>query len=195
MDNPFRDLEPEQNPYANFGMSPGQPMVGRVDVGMINHVRVVGILQVVQGSLVLLVGIGLGVMGVVMPLIMKADPNFRGEMMDAPPMWIFPVIYGGMGIALSAVGLLHIVAGVRTHRFRNRVFGIVAISLGMCASLTCYCAPTAIGLMIYGLIVYLNGPVVVAFDRVRQGESVDQVLASHYAFLLERMKYAGGPPM
>ncbi|MBM4089523.1 MAG: hypothetical protein FJ276_08855 [Planctomycetes bacterium] len=195
MDNPFRDLEPEQNPYANFGMSPGEPMAGRVDVGMINHVRVVGILQVVQGSLVLLVGLGLGVMGLAMPMIMRADPDFREEMMDGPPMWIFPVIYGGMGIALSAVGLVQIVAGVRTYRFRNRVFGIVAICLGMCASLTCYCAPTAIGLMIYGLIVYLNGPVVVAFDRVQQGESVDQVLASHYAFLLERMKYAVGPPM
>lgn len=179
-ENPFRDLDPAQNPYANFSTSASAGTSSSLAGGLISHVRIVSILMIVQGSLVVLLGIFMAVMGFVMPAIMQADPNFANTP-NAPPMWIFPTIYGGLGFMLLVVGVLNILAGIRNYRFRSRGLGITAMSMGMAAALTCYCAPTAIGLLIYGLIVYLNPQVAAAFALAQQGYTPDQILAAVYS--------------
>jgi hypothetical protein len=181
MDNPFRDLDSSENPYANFStVTPSASAYPPATGSMVGHVRVVSILMIVQGSLVVLLGLVLGAMGFAMPVILNTNPAFREDMVDGPPIWIFPVIYGSLGVFLLAMGILNIVAGVQNYRFRGRGLGIFALCAGMAASITCYCAPTAIALAVYGLIVYFNQPVVLAFQMARQGLSGDQILAAFY---------------
>jgi hypothetical protein len=59
---------------------------------------------------------------------------------------------------------------------------MVSIIAGLSSMLSCYCAPTAVGLLVYGLILFLNPAVKTAFQMVEQGHSVDQVLAAFSPF-------------
>ena len=77
----------------------------------------------------------------------------------------------GLGIfmlflAIPAVlcGAVRIIAGIFNLRFRRRGLGMVALGLGLLTMITGYCAPTSIALAIYGLIVFVNEPVVAAFE-------------------------------
>jgi hypothetical protein len=60
--------------------------------------------------------------------------------------------------------------------------------IGMGSVLSCYCAPTGIALLVYGLIVYLNPAVKLAFEMGAQGIPASQILATFVPF-------RGGPPM
>jgi hypothetical protein len=54
----------------------------------------------------------------------------------------------------------------------------------MISMITCYCTPTSIAILVYGLIVYLNPAVAAAFEMGKKGMTGDQILAS----------FAGYPP-
>jgi hypothetical protein len=162
--NPFRD-----NPYA----APGDGLLTDTgyqppDMGKVHHVRVVAILMVIQGILeglmaLLLIGFAVG-----FPMLLameEMEPNA-----DAPPeemAWVFIAIYGGLGAMTLAAAVLHIVAGIRNYLYRGRLLGLVALAGGMATMFTCYCAPTAVGLAVYGLIVYLDPAVMNLFARVQ----------------------------
>jgi hypothetical protein len=45
----------------------------------------------------------------------------------------------------------------------------VALVMGSISIGTCYCAPTSIALLVYGLIIYLNNSAVQAFALAKQG--------------------------
>jgi hypothetical protein len=67
------------------------------------------------------------------------------------------------------VGALRIVAGLFNLRYRRRLLGMTALGLGLMLIFTAYCAPTAIALAVYGLIVYLNEAVIAAFNMGDRG--------------------------
>jgi hypothetical protein len=104
----------------------------------------------------------------------KAD----GQMPPEQFLWIAGAIYLAIGVAALASGILRIVAGVQNYRFKNRVLGLASIIVGMAPVFTCYCAPTAIGLLVYGLIIHLDPAVVAAFKMVAEGKTATQVLAA-----------------
>lgn len=68
-------------------------------------------------------------------------------------------------------GLLQIIAGIANLRLKGRVFGIVALVSGMLSVGPCYYAPTAVGLLVYGLIIYLNETTKRVFALGRQGKT------------------------
>ena len=177
--NPFSD-----NPYASPQMAAagapgafGTPS-GR---GMVGHVAPVAILMMVQGALEAVMGVLLVGLGVAMPFVFR----MQGELGNPPPglpdatmTWVMLGMYGGMGlVALIAAGL-HIYAGVRNYQFRSRTLGLVALAGGMATVFTCYCAPTAIGLGVYGLVTYLNPEVVHAFTMGAAGSKRSEILAA-----------------
>ena len=82
-----------------------------------------------------------------------------------------------MALVNLIAGGLHGYAGYRNYWFKNRMLGIVALAGGLATVLGCYCMPTALVLAVYGLIVYLNGPVTAAFQMVQQGHPADTVIA------------------
>ena len=178
--NPFRD-NPYQAPHATgLGVGTGVPLsTGR---GMVGHVPVVGILMIVQGALEAVVGVGLAAMAFVMPMMMKAELQRAGAPAGGPSpeqfQWIMGAVYGGMGLFLVALATLRIVAGLGNLKYRRRVLGLVSLLGGMATVFTCYCAPTAIGLAVYGLIVYFNPQVTQAFAMGQSGTSKDVIEAT-----------------
>jgi hypothetical protein len=70
-------------------------------------------------------------------------------------------------------------AGIRNYKFRGRTLGLIALGGGMVTVMTCYCAPTAIGLGVYGLITYLNPEVAQAFAMGEAGTSRDDILSAY----------------
>ena len=174
----------EQNPYQSpvhiAPEKPGPPGPGAMQEGMLNQVRVVSILMIVQGVLCLIMG---GIMLFAMFIIV---PQFKENLRRQPGGPAFPVeefqtfmyaIYGSMAAAGILPGGLLILAGAFNFFFRGRILGITALILGLASMGTIYCLPTAIGLAIYGLIVYFHPSVKQGFALVAQGWTLDQVFA------------------
>jgi ABC-type branched-subunit amino acid transport system permease subunit len=173
MENPYQSPEEPCTPPPD-----GEP--DRRPPGLVHHVRVVAILMIVQGALELLAGVGLGAFAIVMPQVMRADLQRapQPQPMPANMFWVITVIYGGMAAAALAAALLHITAGLRNYRFRGRILGIVALASGLLTFFTCYCLPTAVGVGVYGLIVFLDGSTTEAFAMGEAGCSSSEILTT-----------------
>jgi hypothetical protein len=141
---------------------------------MVGQVTVVAILLIVEGALELLVAFILLIGGPAMML------EFEQQSAEVPPA-VVGAIVTIFGVVALAAAVLKIVAGIRNLKYRGRTLGIVALVSGVLTMFTCYCAPTALALMVYGLIVYLNGDVARAFEQGKQGWSSDQIKASFLA--------------
>jgi hypothetical protein len=175
MDNPYQSPEEPCSPFGRG--SPNNPSLR--PRGLVNHVRAVAILMILQGVLDLVMACVLGAMAALMGHLI-----FHQEMQQHPPnggpspeqmFSIFTVMYGVMAVVVLAVAALHIVAGVQNLRFRGRTLGIVALASGVLTFFTFWCLPTALGLAIYGLIVYLNRSVSEAFRMSKAGCSYDKI--------------------
>jgi hypothetical protein len=139
--------------------------------GYVGQVTVVAILMIVQGTLVSLIGLLCMIAGPAMFSLSGSSHQAEEERVIA----LFGGIYILFGGLLLGTGGLNIAAGIKNLKYRSRTLGIVALCIGGLAMFTCYCAPTAIGLMIYGLIIYLNQDVSRAFEMGEQGASQDQI--------------------
>ena len=155
---------------------------------MTGQVQVVSILMIIQGVLECLTGILLWVASFLVPgmfhwmnLILeeqqKQQPPGEPKMPGLPEefVWILQAAYLAIGATAFLAGTLKIIAGIRGLQFRGRVFGIVALAAGCLAWPTCYCAPTGLGLMIYGLIVYCHADVGRAFAMAKEGKSPQEI--------------------
>ena len=176
-----------QNPYS-FSDTPQVQLPPDMQRGLVHHVTALSILTIVQGTLVLLYGIGLSVLAFVMPAVMRTQVAMQGQpgmpagAMPAGFEWMMMAIYGSMGLVSFVIGVLGIWAGIRMMKFRGRTFGIMALSSGLLSIAGCYCLPTAIGLFVYGLIVLLNVSVKRAFEMGEQGDSANEI-QNHFARL------------
>jgi hypothetical protein len=183
-DNPFSD-----NPYASpdpQSAALGGPGTGvrpaAASQGMVKHVTVIAILMIVQGALETLMGLGLVAMGGLFPVMMQMEMQDVDPPPEMPPeamSWILLVVYGGLGVLTLIAAGLHIVAGIRNYSFRGRVLGMVALGGGMVTMFTCYCAPTAVALGVYGLVTYLNPEVAQAFALRESGKTREEILAAY----------------
>ena len=135
--------------------------------GLVSHVPIVAALLIVQGTLE--IGLGLFSAAFAALVFLSSHPamvNMRG------PGALMVII----SVPCLLIGGLRVVAGIFNWRYRRRILGLIALVAGLAVLLTAYCAPTAIALAIYGLIVYLNEPVIAAF-AIREGQSATPPLA------------------
>ena len=172
--NPFKSPSPElQN------VSPGQPHGGPGVPSLVYQVLVLSILQIVQGSfeiLAALIASGYGIFFVVMAFVIPTQANTTAEDETAAVMMgVFSVVFIAIGLMLIIVGILRIWAGIAGIKFRRRKLGIWSIIIGALSCMTFYCAITSIGLLVYGLIVYLDPNVKRAFDLAEKGWTADQI--------------------
>ena len=156
---------------------------------MHRHIKIVAVLLIVEGSLETLMGILLCVIGPVMMTFMKSAPPPPSAAGPAPPPELFGAIYIAMGVVTLVAGVLKIVAGIRNVSFKGRTLGFVALGSSVLALASCYCIPTAIGLAVYGLVVYLDQKSAQAFQMGASGMPPDQILAQ-----IEGVPQAWGPP-
>jgi hypothetical protein len=147
---------------------------------MVKQVTIVAILMMIQGVLESLMGVFLCVMGPFIFTIMQQMPQNQPGAQPPPEelAGILSGVYVLLGVVALIAGVLKIVAGVRNLKYRGKVLGIVALASGVATIFTCYCAPTAIALLVYGLIVYLNADVGRAFAMGEQGMTPDQIKAA-----------------
>lgn len=152
--------------------------------------------MIVQGFLE--AGMGLVYIGMafVAPAIFEQAQMQQQGQPGLPPgfVGIMTGVYGGMGAAGILAGVLRVVAGFRNIRYRGRVFGIVSMIVGLLSIGTCYCSLTSVGLLIYGLIVYLNLEVIQAFQLGEQGVSSDEIKARHFLDSSRKWREPDDPP-
>ena len=179
MSNPYESPSydsyspPPQKPTGN--MPPG----GAVPSPLVQQVRVIAILNAVQGGLELLMGLYYIGMAFFFPAMMMMDPDINNNPNEPPEQffWIFIIIFGLLGGGVFVSAILRIVAAFKNWNYRGRILGIISFGAGMVTVITCYCAPTAVGMLIYGLIVYLNPSVAHAFEMGESGEPPETIQA------------------
>ena len=155
---------------------------------MHRQIKIVAILMIVQGAMETAMGLFLCVMGPVMFGLMSSAPAPSG---GGPPPALFGGIYIAMGLPTLIAGVLKIVAGIRNVKCRGKVLGFVALGSGILSMASCYCLPTALGLGVYGLIVYLNQNAARAFEMGETGMPSDQIMATIDGYA---GGYGGYPP-
>ena len=66
-------------------------------------------------------------------------------------------------LVVFILAALKIVAGVGNCRYRSRTLGIVALAVAPLSIFTILCLPSAMLIMVYGIVVYLNSDAKRAF--------------------------------
>jgi hypothetical protein len=148
------------NPYetpnwsSDYFREPVGTGVNPLGRGMVGHVPLVAIGLIVQGCLEFLFGLLMVLSGLLFAFV--PDPQLAA-------MRGMSGIMFGLAVPAILCGTLRFIAGVFNLRYRRRILGMTALGLGLLTMITAYCAPTSIGLAVYGLIVYLNDSVIAAF--------------------------------
>jgi hypothetical protein len=145
---------------------------------MVSQVQVVSILMIIHGVLTSLVGLLLSLAGPALFALISLDKGNRGahaRKEDEMILTVLSVVYVVLGLMALTAGLLNLIAGIRGLKFRGRTFGLVALFSNLLCLFTVYCAPTSLGLMIYGLIVYFNRDVARAFELAADGVPPEEI--------------------
>jgi hypothetical protein len=141
------------------------------------QVPIVGVLMIVNGSMTILMGLVLAAMGPLIYTLVKMDGAQRNGMGpgDEGVLTVMSAVYLILGLVVLASGILNVFGGIRARNYRSRTVVLVALFANMISIFTCYCAPTSIGMMIYGLIVIFQPDVARAFELGQQGISPDEI--------------------
>ena len=174
-DNPFH--APQQSFTPGKMNQPGQ-LPG---LSIVNQINVIAILMLIQGGLMMLMSAVAFFYAFGMPAIFRSlPPDERGAEFPEEMLFYFTLIGGLVGGFLLLLALMHFLAGYWGLNFKGRLFGITTLVLGLASSLTIYCAPTAIGLAVYGLIIYFNGAAQQAFDMRDKGLTKNEIIRHFY---------------
>ena len=128
----------------------------------VSQVPALAIAMMIHGAMVLSLGIFLLVYG----LFFAAATYDAPRELTGPAELIAQLMVSGMvgiGLLHFLPGVLQIVAGWRARTYRSRGFTIAALGAGLIAMLGCYCAPTSIAILIWGLVVLLGKDVAARF--------------------------------
>ena len=164
------DTNPFQSPQLPSLPDASQPGVDQRQVGLARQVRIVGVLMIINGIVIFAIGVCIVAFAshfsdqFVAEFNRQQRANPQAQRLDLESLrWAFQVMFGGYGAGMLIIGLLGIFAGIRNYSFRGRVLGIISLVGNMAASLFCWCIPVWLGLLVYGLIIYLSRDAEAAF--------------------------------
>jgi hypothetical protein len=138
-----------------------------------------GVLLLLMGGYLIVLGVFMGNMDQFMPPNAQQPAEFQ-DMMDTQTtimLWGFGIVGG----VIVIIAFLHFIAAYLGFTYKGRVFGIVTMIAGLLSMFSCYCAPTAIGLAVYGMIIYFNPAVTKAFALGKSGMKKQEIL-SHFPY-------------
>ncbi|HJL15673.1 MAG TPA: B-box zinc finger protein [Sandaracinaceae bacterium LLY-WYZ-13_1] len=148
-----------------------EPCLDRLQGGrFVSQVPLFGIALMVHGALVL----GLGLFAVVYSLFLVdafagLDPAATS---GDPGMRLLPDLLVGSMLGIGSLntfaGALQLWAGFGLRKYRGRWLGILSLAFGLVTVLSCYCAPTALGMLVWGLVILLGGDVAERFEAERR---------------------------
>lgn len=162
-DNPFQ--APVHQPPQHYPQGTPEGLGN----AYVKQIPVIASLMIAQGGLMLLMSAALLVNAFLftrMDQLMPADepkPPQLEQMLEIQQS-IFPIVFGAISAGVGVLSILHFVAAYFGFHRKYRIFGIAVMILGLSTILTVYCAPTSIGLAIYGMIIYFNPAVIGAFE-------------------------------
>ncbi|HEY8432839.1 MAG TPA: B-box zinc finger protein [Sandaracinaceae bacterium] len=117
-----------------------------------------GIALMVHGGITAATGLYYAVFGGFLALEWARVPS---EPSDALPIdALFESLFFGvaalMGLVHFVPGALQMWAGWRVRTYRSRRLAILALVAGLVAGIGCYCAPTSIGMLVWGLVILME---------------------------------------
>ncbi|NNE00956.1 MAG: hypothetical protein HKN47_26875 [Pirellulaceae bacterium] len=190
MSGDFDNSRPDDNPYepssdpSLAGMDKSIQLPEGQKRGMVGQTTVLGVLMIIQGIVNALAGVAIAGYAWFMPQVfqqMRADMAKQPAGGPPPPQLpenfeLYLMIGGGiLAAVMLLIGLLLVYSGLGVIRLQQRGLAIGSLCMGMLTILTCYCFPTSLALGIYGLILLLNQPVMLAFELRRQGYPVRRI--------------------
>lgn len=177
---------PTNNPYNTPQQTFGDPLKQNVGdrmpgLNMVNQITIVAIFMFIQGVLLMMMTALVFAYAFGLPALIRANPG-NNPQQDLPEEVLTIITTAGaiIGTFTLLLALMHFLAGYWAINFKGRIFGITTMLLGLAASMTFYCAPTAIGLAVYGLIVYFNASVREAFRLRESGVEKSQIFHRFY---------------
>jgi hypothetical protein len=165
-DNPYLSPSSEK-PAPAMVPSDSDENVDLRMIGKAKYVPTVAILMIVHGVLMFVAGFSvIGVRVFLTPQIgqqfenqqqlqRQQNPNAPQITREGMTAFLY-VVYGAMSAFLFLIGVLNIYAGARNYGYRNRVLGVISIVINMSSILFFLCLPLSIGLLIFGMIIYLS---------------------------------------
>jgi len=160
--NPYSDNELQSpNPFQTQITNPAED-------GYVKQVPVLGILNIVQASLELMMFLLLLAMSAFM-IVSQNSPQIKLSK-NLASMQMMGVAYGVIGAVVGITAILRLTSGILMLKKQGRVFSIIVSMIGLVSVFTCYCAPTSLALAIYSLVVLIQPSVIEVFHR-RQTES------------------------
>ena len=171
MDNEKSDI----NPYAAPTVSDLKSKPGGRST-FVPQIRIAAICMIIQAMLELLfsgylIAMSFFMNSVVVQQQQNSMPPEQQEMIEN----VFFFYFGIGGGLVLIIGVLRLVAGILGVMYRGRTLGLVTHFLGLVSMLTCYCLPTAIGVCVYGCVVYFNSDVAHAFKMRAEGNTVQEI--------------------
>ena len=125
---------------------------------MVKQIRNISVLLIIQGALEIIPGSFLTI---------AAIAAAEGGELKAP------ILQGDLSFTIFVVGpilllggILKVFGGARNMKFKDRPAGLIALGTCFLTMPACCCAPTALALGIWGLVVYMNDEVRMEFARV-----------------------------
>ena len=130
------------------------------------HVPVFSVVMMVHAALVAAMGLMLVVYGVSLLWSFGTMPEPTEEVPS--PIAIMPGMLVGTMMVEAAlhlvVGGLQFWAGWRLRTFKSRGLGIAALVLGLLTALGCYCLPSSLAVLVWGLVLLLRDDVAQRFS-------------------------------
>jgi hypothetical protein len=173
--NPYQSPDFKDAPHA---FNSGYSTSGGISASILTQQRVVAILMIVHGSLSLIMGLVLAAVAAIVPAMIAADLRRQAQPGGPPAEFMQTFLlstYGVMAACGILAGLVQIVAGFQNIWLKGYVLGLVGLGSSVVSFGTCYCLPTAIALLIYGLIIYFHETTRLAFQMASQGQTYEEI--------------------
>jgi len=131
-------------------------------IGLARQTPIVAVLMMMNGGLLVIYSLYL--FGLAFTLSDKIVAQV-GNQPDNPALkhltphtfgLILQAVFIALGGLTAASGTLGLWAGALNFSHRGRTLGIVALVSGLVSVVTCWCFPSSLALLIYGLIIYLS---------------------------------------
>jgi len=165
----------QENPYSTplASKSVSHPIGG---LKYVRQVKPLCICMMIQGVLEIIAGLFFAAMVFIVPGIITNNPN-GPQIPEEQARLMFGLIYGSVGAVATCVGILRCYAGWQGFNFRRHGLGFASHFLGLLSMVTCYCLPTALGLCVWGCIVYTKPEVKNAFRLGAEGWTAAEIEA------------------
>lgn len=133
--------------------------------GKVPHVQWLAVVTMVHGAMLLAFGALLVVYGGVLGVYLARVQTTRADAPDGDVVAaVVAVAVFLMAVGQLLPGVLQILAGWYAREFRHRIFALVALASGLLSVVGCYCLPTSIALLVWGLVVLFDDAVVRRFE-------------------------------